>query len=200
MEPLTQPCSLCGIICGVSLCSPCKALTGFSSEHLDWLDRQKHWHAPLPSVVQVTGILFPANEDAPRLVTVQCTVEHQNEVSDDDGAQVYRPGLQSFLGNGSYDGRLIDTFGMSGETIQKPLRLFTQVNDDLPLNQCVQKLMEGQAAHDWRGNLLVMKAPDINSAKYVDTSMDDLPCIKAFFEWYPVRFYSITISATGWSM
>ncbi|EPQ58676.1 hypothetical protein GLOTRDRAFT_110303 [Gloeophyllum trabeum ATCC 11539] len=132
-------------------------------------------------------MLFPADEDVPRLVAVHCTVKR--EIPGDDETIMYKPDLAMFLGGGCYDYQLIDRIGHSGRKLRQPIYHVIRdnfLNDGSPPNRCVRRLMRGKAPHAWAGNLLAMKVAGTGTfEKWVDMSMDDLPTVQAFYEWYP---------------
>ncbi|KAH7917125.1 hypothetical protein BV22DRAFT_1052665, partial [Leucogyrophana mollusca] len=70
----------------------------------------EHWRAHKnycrpPSIISISAILIPADEDSPREVKVKCTATRV------DGSIFYNPDLESFLGNTDIGGQRISRMG-----------------------------------------------------------------------------------------
>ncbi|KAH7914083.1 hypothetical protein BJ138DRAFT_1144596 [Hygrophoropsis aurantiaca] len=184
---LTGQCAVCSAS-SARRCSKCRKVSYCSEEHqnIDWKSHKNHCHPPSGTIVNVSAILFPANETQPRLVSVKCTVER--EIDDDDDTVIYHADFEPFLGKTSIGRQLITNIGYDGVELEHPISCYIRdnfLNDGSPLNQSIVKLMNGRAPHKWSGNVLAMKQVDLYSGKLLKASMSDLPTIAEYFKWYP---------------
>ncbi|KZT24060.1 hypothetical protein NEOLEDRAFT_1135595 [Neolentinus lepideus HHB14362 ss-1] len=140
-------------------------------------------------IVYVTGILLPADEDAPRLVKVKCEVKLDDEYPH---SLIHHFDLTPFIG-GTYAGHSF-IHSVAGSILQNPfLALYRDgfLADGSPINRSIRRLTRDRALHPWAGNVLVMKcnSNSPSDGKYIDASMEDLPIIQAYFVEYGQRLY-----------
>ncbi|KDQ59689.1 hypothetical protein JAAARDRAFT_175173 [Jaapia argillacea MUCL 33604] len=196
-----RPCGVCESTKNIKQCARCKSISYCSKEHqlLDWPTHKKQCQRIAPKsgdTTTVTGILFPALEDKPRLVQVICKVARVRAMSlVGDGLSevlLHKPQMTRFLGDTDWEGLSITHCGST--PLKQPIKLFIRdnfMNDKSPFNQSVIKFMGKGTPHPWAGNLLAMKMVDPYTSTYVDAGLDDLRAIRDYFSWYPSRGGSI---------
>jgi len=173
-------------------CSRCQHAWYCSAEHLqsDWSRHKKtctppsnasHTFAMTPtpnSVVSVTAIHFPSNEDKPRLVTVNCMPP-----ADLSSGPCPTPLVQPWFPDGRYS-HLTLTQGLNQEPLRFPLQVWYDsdaLSRGSPVNRSVYRITSGQANRAWSGNVVVLKFSGSRRQGYSEASMNDLPALSAYF-------------------
>ncbi|KIJ63322.1 hypothetical protein HYDPIDRAFT_113302 [Hydnomerulius pinastri MD-312] len=174
-------------------CSRCRQVWYCSADHqnADW----KTHKAICTSPNGVGGIYFKAGENAPRLITVTLESSFVSDMFSGEEQEVKMPILPPLLGPGSYkessyDALNITTMGQRGPALDQPFKLFIRdnfLNDGSPPNRIPALLTNGKAPHSWAGNLLALKETAPMSDKWVNCTMDDLPTLVKYFQWYGSR-------------
>ncbi|KAF9228806.1 hypothetical protein BS17DRAFT_772540, partial [Gyrodon lividus] len=144
---------------------------------------------------EVKGIYFKAGESLPRLITVPLESSFVSGAFSVEQQEVKMPVLPPLLGPGSYRERTYDalnisTTGRMGPELEHPFKLFVRdnfLNDGSPPNRIPALLTNGKAPHRWAGNLLVLKETAPMSDKWTNCTVDDLPTLVKYFEWYGSR-------------
>lgn len=107
----------------------------------------------LPSSLNSTttsfdAVLFPVNEDRPRIVRVPCHAQPQAT-----GPTIWTPLPQEQLGTEEITSMII-THGIGGSPLRFPLHLFYGTNsfgDGSALNRVVQRMTAGKSTYPWAG-------------------------------------------------
>lgn len=107
----------------------------------------------LPSSLNSTttsfdAVLFPVNEDRPRIVRVPCHAQPQAT-----GPTIWTPLPQEQLGTEEITSMII-THGIGGSALRFPLHLFYGTNsfgDGSPLNRVIQRMTAGKSTYPWAG-------------------------------------------------
>ncbi|KAL4249353.1 MYND-type zinc finger protein samB [Abortiporus biennis] len=176
-----QPlCAVCGIPT-VQRCSRCKAAYYCSSDHMkkDWPNHKPTCREAGSKVQTVTAVLFPVDEDKPRLVQVEYTIEPDDEY---EGTDVHELNLEPWFNSLFCTIRpcpIEKTDGFSGQLLDRTLHM--KFNDDFmisgdPLNRCIQRSVPGGPGHEWCGNIMVfrVKEPTSMICQYYDATIDDI--------------------------
>ncbi|KAG8854587.1 hypothetical protein FRB96_007457 [Tulasnella sp. 330] len=139
----------------------------------------------LPSSLNSTttsfdAVLFPVNEERPRIVRVSCHAQPQAT-----GPTIWTPLPQDQLGTEEITSMII-THGIGGSALRFPLHLFYGTNsfgDGSPLNRVIQRMTAGKSTYPWAGNLLALKFSGSRRQGYTDATYNDVaPLIASFLE------------------
>ncbi|KAG9001513.1 hypothetical protein FRB94_006545 [Tulasnella sp. JGI-2019a] len=139
----------------------------------------------LPSSLNSTttsfdAVLFPVNEDRPRIVRVPCHAQPQAT-----GPTIWTPLPQEQLNTEEITSMII-THGIGGSALRFPLHLFYGTNsfgDGSPLNRVIQRMTAGKSTYPWAGNLLALKFSGSRRQGYTDATYNDVaPLIASFLE------------------
>ncbi|KAG8750441.1 hypothetical protein FRC14_000496 [Serendipita sp. 396] len=168
--------------------------------------------SPQPaSSATFSALFFPADEDRPRVVRVNCTPTsphllsgrqqsppHQQQHAMAIAATAARPcqweadtkpwlggSLQS-NGNPSatHVGSVVLTHGLNGEPLRFPLHLFyvpEALAKGTPVNRSIYKLTNGLAPRKWSGNVIALKYSGTRRQAYSDCTTNDLPALVSYF-------------------
>ena len=134
----------------------------------------------------MTALLFPVNEDEPRLVQVNYTVDWD----EDNEVDRHNLDLSAWLVRQSLGVKEITSHGIAGrgQALGRSLHMFFNDNymsDGSPVNRCVQKSTDGKAGK-WGANILVFRArvPTWKYTQYYGATMDDVAPVVAFLKDY----------------
>ncbi|KAJ7846512.1 hypothetical protein B0H13DRAFT_2093023, partial [Mycena leptocephala] len=135
--------------------------------------------APPPAeleYISVSAILFLADEDQPRIITVKChPPRHQTR------NLCPIPLLQPYFDEPP--GSIVLTQSPSGELLRSPLHVFyspTALTKGAPINHCIHNITSGAAAKPWYGNVVVLKFSR-RCQGYTEAGSSDLPALSAYF-------------------
>ncbi|KAJ7881873.1 hypothetical protein B0H13DRAFT_2344905 [Mycena leptocephala] len=152
----------------------------------DWprhRERCRAFTAPPPvelEYISVSAILFLADEDQPRIITVKCRPPHYPTRN-----LCPIPLLQPY-----FDAPLdciVLTQGPSGELLHSPLHVFyspTALTKGAPINRSVHHLTSGGAAKPWYGNIVAFKLRGPQRQGYIEAGSSDLSALSAYFLSY----------------
>lgn len=136
------------------------------------------------------AILFPVDEDQPRLVKVAYTevesdeypgiIDHERDMAPWFGQCFKRPFY------------ITQCLGMSGPPLGRTIMI--EYNDNSAIdgskpNRCVQRLLGEEMVHPWRDNLMVFRArePVSMTSAYDNATMDDLTPAVLYLKEYDKR-------------
>lgn len=95
------------------------------------------------------SVLFPWNEERPRIVRVPCLAQPQNS-----GPTIWTPMPQEQLGGIENITSMIITHGIGGAPLRFPLHLFygsASFGDGSPINRTIERMTGGKATYPWAG-------------------------------------------------
>ncbi|KAI0783454.1 hypothetical protein C8Q75DRAFT_736789 [Abortiporus biennis] len=129
----------------------------------------------------VQAVLFPVDEDKPRLLDVEYTTRPSQSNPNVKEHLLYL--LPWFKGprDDPTPYTVYRANGFDGPPLGRTLQMF--FNDNFmatkdPLNQCIQKIVPGGPGHDWCGHVLVLRAkepgPVGNCLQYYDATLEDV--------------------------
>ncbi|KAF8603835.1 hypothetical protein BDV93DRAFT_544462 [Ceratobasidium sp. AG-I] len=175
----------CGRLC-TSWCSRCESQWYCSPEHLqeDWPRHRQECGTLVNSSttsITVQAMLFPIDQERPRLVPVTLRGAEQG-----DGSVDWTPRLSSLVGHESEVTSMIITKGVGGETLRFPLHLFFRTHfltDGSRTNGCAYTLTHGQAQYQWKGPVIALKFTGTRQAAYTNIAMSDLPPLVYFMTY-----------------
>lgn len=125
------------------------------------------------------AVLFPYNEDRPRLVEVPCLAQPQSS-----GPTIWTPMPQGQLGGVQEITSMIITHGVGGAPLRFPLHLFYGTNsfgDGSPVNQVIARMTAGRSTYQWAGNIVALKFSGSRRQGYTDATYNDVaPLIASF--------------------
>lgn len=163
-------------------------------------DSSESGSSPAPaSSAHFSALYFPADEDRPRVVRVNCSPASNSSSQRPQSpinqqyamalsASAARPcqweaDTKPFLGSGPV-GSVVLTHGLNGEPLRFPLHLF-YVPDALakgtPVNRSIYKLTNGLAPRKWSGNVVALKYSGTRRQAYSDCTTNDLPALVSYF-------------------
>ncbi|KAJ7852004.1 hypothetical protein B0H13DRAFT_2398953 [Mycena leptocephala] len=190
-----HPCLVCGRPTS-QWCSRCRAAFYCSPEHLqgDWPHHRERCRPSASNVsnmiampppaeleyISISAILFLANEDRPRIVTVKCRPPLHPS---DDLCPV--PLLQPYFD--SPPDSIVLTQGLSGELLRFPLHVFyspTALTQGTPVSRSIHHITSGAAAKAWCGNVVAFKFNGSRRQGYTEVGSNDLPALSAYFLSY----------------
>ncbi|KAJ7848112.1 hypothetical protein B0H13DRAFT_1906940 [Mycena leptocephala] len=197
MDPtaFNHPCVVCGRPT-TQWCSRCRSVFYCSPEHLrgDWPHHRERCRPSASNVsnmiampppaeleyISISAILFLANEDRPRIVTVQC----RPSLRPSDGLCPI-PLLQPYFD--SPPDSIVVTQGLSGELLRFPLHVFyspTALTQGTPMSRSIHHITSGAAAKPWCGNVVAFKFSGSRRQGYTEAGSNDLPALSAYFLSY----------------
>jgi hypothetical protein len=135
--------------------------------------------APITPAASFAAILFPADEDRPRIIKVDCLAETQSS-----GPCVWTPITYPHIGGAREPASLIITQGVGGASLRFPIQLHYRPDfdhDGSPVNKPIHRLSTGQSTIQWRGNVLALKFSGTRRQGYTDITMNDLSSLVAYF-------------------
>ncbi|KLO08872.1 hypothetical protein SCHPADRAFT_834780 [Schizopora paradoxa] len=169
----TQACPICDAP-AVNRCSRCASVYYCSQEHQKEVRYESPSNALIPkesgTKFTVDAILFPVDEDRPRIIQMGFTYKRQELVNSPGeyedihyfDSEYLRKYLKTpFLGNS-----FLFQQSSRGEPIPDGASLHivhndTFMQDGSKVNQCIRKLTNGMSVHviDWRDNVIVLRKP-----------------------------------------
>ncbi|KII89347.1 hypothetical protein PLICRDRAFT_109853 [Plicaturopsis crispa FD-325 SS-3] len=180
----THPCKVCSVPTTMR-CSRCAEAWYCSKEHI-----AEVWRLHKPTCYPrgtVQAILFPVDEDKPRMVTVEYWIEPPDE-EDVMPSKSHRLNLKPWLGRTeSVD---LNRHGIEGPPIGRTLRLIwgdCHLKDGSKSNRSILRATKGLQVHNWAGNIMAFRAvePYQYIAQVKDAVMEeDLEPIIAYFSEY----------------
>ncbi|KAJ7838252.1 hypothetical protein B0H13DRAFT_2419851 [Mycena leptocephala] len=182
-----HPCLVCGRPTS-QRCSRCRAAFYCSPGHMlnDWprhSERCRTLTAPPPVELEYTSIsaiLFLADEDQPRIITVKCRPP-QYPTRNLCPIPVLQPYFDAPSDN------IVLTQGPSGELLHSPLHVFyspTALAKGSPINRSIHRITSGAAAKPWYGNVVAFKFSGPRRQGYTEAGSSDLPALSAYFLSY----------------
>ncbi|KAJ7899702.1 hypothetical protein B0H13DRAFT_2029676 [Mycena leptocephala] len=127
--------------------------------------------------ISVSAILFLADEDQPRIITVKCRPPHYPTRN-----LCPIPQLQPYFD--APPDSIVLTQGPSGELLRSPLHVFyssTALTKGAPINHSIHRITSGAAAKPWYGNVVAFKFNGSRCQRYTDAGSSDLPALSAYF-------------------
>ncbi|KAJ7906998.1 hypothetical protein B0H13DRAFT_2504091 [Mycena leptocephala] len=197
MNPATvnRPCLVCGRPTS-QWCSRCRAAFYCSPGHMqnDWPRHRERCRAAAPYVsnmvaapppaeleyISVSAILFLADEDQPRIITVKCRPPHYPARN-----LCPIPQLQPYFD--TPPDSIVLTQGPSGELLRSPLHVFyspAALTKGAPISRSIHHLTSGGAAKPWYGNIVAFKLSGPRRQGYIEAGSSDLPALSAYFLSY----------------
>ncbi|KAJ7690018.1 hypothetical protein B0H14DRAFT_3120601 [Mycena olivaceomarginata] len=180
---INQRCAVCERATSL-WCSRCQNAWYCSSEHMrsDWPRHRSHCHAPStePECISVNAILFLADEERPRVISVRCRPPQRR--SEGRGPV---PALLPYLG--ASPASVVLTQGLNGQPLLFPLHIFyssSALNRSSPVNRAIYHITSGAAPKAWCGNVVVFKFNDASCKGYTEAGSNDLPDLSAYFLSY----------------
>ncbi|KAF7333135.1 Hif prolyl hydroxylase [Mycena venus] len=123
-----------------------------------------------PEYISVHAILFLADEDRPRIITVKCRpLQHPSH------GLCPVPLLQPY-----FDASM-------ASPLRFPLHIFyssTALNKASPINRSIYHITSGAASKPWYGNVVALKFNGARRQGYTDAGSNDLPALSAYFLSY----------------
>ncbi|KAJ6568252.1 hypothetical protein DFH09DRAFT_1155056 [Mycena vulgaris] len=197
-SPANHPCLVCGRATS-QWCARCQNAWYCSPEHLrgDWPHHRANCR-PSPSAltygsnmiatpppaepeyISVSGILFVADEDRPRIITVKCRPPHRPSHS-----VCPIPLLQPYFD--APPESVVLTQGLNGELLRFPLHVFYSpiaLNKASPINRAIYHITSGAAPKPWYGNVVALKFNGSRRQGYSEAGANDLPALSAYFLSY----------------
>lgn len=101
------------------------------------------------STNEFDAVIFPCNEERPRIIRVACLSQPQAS-----GPTIWTPMPQEPLGNVQDVTSMIITHGIGGAPLRFPLHLFYGTNsfgDGSPINRTIQRMTGSKATYPWAG-------------------------------------------------
>ncbi|KAJ7927237.1 hypothetical protein B0H13DRAFT_2229304 [Mycena leptocephala] len=190
-----HPCLVCGRPTS-QWCSRCRAAFYCSPEHLqgDWPHHRERCSpsaafgsnmiaTPPPAeleYISISAILFLADEERPRIITVKCRPPHRPSQS-----LCPVPLLQPYFD--APPESVVLTQGLGGELLRFPLHVFyspTALTKGGPINRSIHHITSGAAAKPWSGNVVAFKFSGSRRQGYTEAGSNDLPALSAYFLSY----------------
>ncbi|PIL37265.1 hypothetical protein GSI_00958 [Ganoderma sinense ZZ0214-1] len=186
--------------CGDFLCPTCTVASYCRLVHA-LFDVQRHIHECAPSsqssrqqtveVRKVDFLLFPADDTTPRIIQVDCRISRKDAFGGGEnpgvdwhklfggcisGFAAHPVGPANSVSHSAPSSRLFLAFDHRGPFDGPPL----------PTNLCAHHLTHGQSRLLWAGNLVGYRVhePPVNSTRFLDVNMADLPQFVAFLKTY----------------
>ncbi|KAJ7483208.1 hypothetical protein FB451DRAFT_1233730 [Mycena latifolia] len=192
-----RPCLVCGRAT-TQFCGRCQNAWYCSPEHLrdDW-PRHRTSCRPAsaalgysnmiatpppaePEYISVSAILFVADEDRPRIITVKCRPPHRPAQG-----LCPIPMLQPYFD--APPESVVLTQGLNGELLRFPLHVFyspTALAKGSPINRSIYHITSGAAPKPWYGNVVALKFNGSRRQGYSEAGSNDLPALSAYFLSY----------------
>ncbi|KAF7345389.1 Hif prolyl hydroxylase [Mycena venus] len=133
-----------------------------------------------PEYISVHAILFLADEDRPRIITVKCRPPQRPS-----HGLCPVPLLQPYFD--APPDNVVLTQGLNGEPLRFPLHIFyssTALNKASPINRSIYHITSGAASKPWYGNVVALKFNGARRQGYTDAGSNDLPALSAYFLSY----------------
>lgn len=149
------------------------------------------------------AVLFPYNEDRPRLVEVPCLAQPQSS-----GPTIWTPMPQGQLGGVQEITSMIITHGVGGAPLRFPLHLFYGTNsfgDGSPVNQVIARMTAGRSTYQWAGEESVLCVVAFTHCaqhfrnSHSDNHISTSP-LAAFFWDDVIPHLYITLQAISWPL
>ncbi|KIM44818.1 hypothetical protein M413DRAFT_442785 [Hebeloma cylindrosporum] len=134
-----------------------------------------------PQFVTVSAIVFPPEEERPKIVNVSC---RPSPKASQGLCPV--PILDSYF-NGNEVQQLVLTEGLNGEPLRFPLHLWYApqlLQKGSPVNRAIFHITSGAAEKSWCGPVVVLKFNGSRRQGYSDAGSNDLPALSAYFLAY----------------
>ncbi|KAJ7851581.1 hypothetical protein B0H13DRAFT_2085328 [Mycena leptocephala] len=189
-----HPCLVCGRPTS-QWCGRCRAAFYCSPEHLqsDWPQHRERCHPSAscasnmiatpppaePEYISISAILFLADEDRPRIITVKCRPPHPGRPSH---GLCPVPLLQPYFD--APPDSVVLTQGLNGELLRFPLHVFyspTALKRRSPINRSIYHITSGAAPKPWYGNVVALKFSGSRCQGYTEAGFNDLPALSAYF-------------------
>ncbi|KAJ7089884.1 hypothetical protein B0H15DRAFT_276523 [Mycena belliarum] len=194
--PAHRPCLLCGRATS-QWCARCHNAFYCSSAHMrdDWPRHRGscrpssgHLSSNMiatpppaePEYISVSGILFVADEDRPRIISVKC---HPPQRPSHGLCPI--PLLQPYFDAPPENAVL--TQGLNGEQLRFPLHVFYSpmaLTNASPINRAIYHITSGAAPKPWCGNVVALKFNGSRRQGYTEAGSNDLPALSAYFLSY----------------
>ena len=116
-----------------------------------------------------TAVLFPVDEDRPRLIKVDCLARPQVQ-----GPTKWTPLALPHVGGAREPGSVIITRGVGGAALRFPLHIFYRADflvDGSPANRSINRLTGGQSTLEWKGNVIALRFYGTRRQGYVSYSV-----------------------------
>ncbi|KAJ7249545.1 hypothetical protein B0H12DRAFT_1019650 [Mycena haematopus] len=194
-HPSNHPCAVCGRETSL-WCSRCQNAWYCSPDHMrnDWQHHRSNCHPPpaygsnmiatpppaQTEYISVEAILFLAEEDRPRIITVKC----RPPLRPSHGVCPL-PLLQPYFD--VQPDNVVLTQGLNGEPLRFPLHIFyspTALARASPINRSIYHITSGAASKPWYGNVIALKFNGARRQGYTDAGSNDLPALSAYFLSY----------------
>ncbi|KAF8705551.1 MYND finger, partial [Rhizoctonia solani] len=130
--------------------------------------------------VSIIGILFPVDEDRPRLIQLDCRARIDNSTG---GPLAWQPVVTNIV-NDDHPSQVVLEQGIAGDNLRFPIQLWSRgafLTDGSALNQSIYRLTKGQATYPWKGPFIALKFSGTRRQGYVDMSLNDLPALVSHF-------------------
>ena len=128
----------------------------------------------------IIGILFPVDEDRPKLIQLDCRARVDNSSG---GPLAWQPMVNAVIQD-EHPTQIVLEQGIAGDNLRFPIQLWSRgtfVNDNSPLNQSIYRLTKAQARYPWKGPFIALKFSGTRRQGYVDMSLNDLPALVSHF-------------------
>ncbi|KAL1759603.1 hypothetical protein FB107DRAFT_204652 [Schizophyllum commune] len=147
-----------------------------------------------PSDNTFQAIMLHANEDAPRMITVDFEWFTEYDYKDQP-YQIQALKDRQYFGQVAHPKQYqVKNMGMRGSALPPNRCLVVLYNDlfscvDVPVNRCVKRLTRGKAPHAWGDNLIVLRQRPQDGYKYYASAnlAEDIEVLRRFFEEYDVQ-------------
>ncbi|KAK7031636.1 Hif prolyl hydroxylase [Favolaschia claudopus] len=190
---LNHPCAVCNRATSL-WCSRCQNAWYCSPEHMrsDWPQHRAHCHSACvqygsnmiatpppaePEYISVSAILFLADEDRPRIITVKCRPPQRPS-----HGVCPIPMLQAYFD--APPNNVVLTQGLNGEPLRFPLHIFyspTALSKASPINRAIYHITSGAASKPFFGNVVAFKHSGARRQGYTEATSNDLPALSAYF-------------------
>ncbi|KAJ7491608.1 hypothetical protein B0H11DRAFT_2399035, partial [Mycena galericulata] len=133
-----------------------------------------------PEYISVSAILFLADEERPRIITMKCRPPHHPSYS-----LCPVPLLQPYFDAPPESVAL--TQGLNGKLLRFPLHVFYSpiaLTKGSPINRSIYHITSGAASKPWYGNVVVFKFSGSRRQGYTKAGSNDLPALSAYFFSY----------------
>ncbi|KAJ7347706.1 hypothetical protein DFH08DRAFT_698644, partial [Mycena albidolilacea] len=193
---VNQRCAVCERATSL-WCSRCQNAWYCSPEHMrsDWPRHRSHCHAPSslygsnmiatrspaePEYISVNAILFLADEERPRVISVRCRPPQRPS-----HGRCPVPALQPYFD--APPDNVVLTQGLNGEPLRFPLHIFyssSALNRSSPVNRAIYHITSGAAPKAWCCNVVAFKFNGAQRQGYTDAGTSDLPALSTYFLSY----------------
>lgn len=139
--------------------------------------------APPVETAYVQALILPAGTTRHYIAPVQV-----NARAGSNSTIRWAPEFDRSLELGCTPASIINLEGFGGSTLRFPFHIFfrsTFMKDGSQINESVQSITQGGAAHRWAGNVVVLKYHGSRREKYRDLEITDIAVIAHFFLRYP---------------